>query len=151
MWFSEKWSPGSWLATQIWYSPILYFRKMASEVEETLKRLVSHKGVIGTIVVNNEGVRRKCVRLIWDLNHSFKRFRSNQPLTMPPRSNTAACSTTSSTRLRQWLHYLETKISMPLSFQKTHFKIIQLSKPCRPGKDNVQGVGPNQWSDFPQN
>merc|ERR1712226_226691 len=29
---------------------------MASEVEETLKRLVSHKGVIGTIVVNNEGV-----------------------------------------------------------------------------------------------
>ena len=30
---------------------------MASEVEETLKRLVSHKGVIGTIVVNNEGVR----------------------------------------------------------------------------------------------
>ena len=32
---------------------------MASEVEETLKRLVSHKGVIGTIVVNNEGVRRK--------------------------------------------------------------------------------------------
>ena len=37
----------------------LYYRKMASEVEETLKRLVSHKGVIGTIVVNNEGVRRK--------------------------------------------------------------------------------------------
>ena len=37
----------------------IYFRKMASEVEETLKRLVSHKGVIGTIVVNNEGVRRK--------------------------------------------------------------------------------------------
>ena len=31
---------------------------MASEVEETLKRLVSHKGVIGTIVVNNEGVRK---------------------------------------------------------------------------------------------
>ena len=29
---------------------------MASEVEETLKRLVGHKGVIGTIVVNNEGV-----------------------------------------------------------------------------------------------
>ena len=29
---------------------------MASEVEETLKRLVSHKGVIGCIVVNNEGV-----------------------------------------------------------------------------------------------
>ena len=28
---------------------------MASEVEETLKRLVGHKGVIGTIVVNNEG------------------------------------------------------------------------------------------------
>ena len=31
-------------------------KTMASEVEETLKRLVSHKGVIGTIVVNNEGV-----------------------------------------------------------------------------------------------
>ena len=29
---------------------------MSSEVEETLKRLVSHKGVIGTIVVNNDGI-----------------------------------------------------------------------------------------------
>ncbi len=29
---------------------------MASEVEETLKRLVAHKGVIGTIVVNNDGI-----------------------------------------------------------------------------------------------
>ena len=29
---------------------------MASEVEETLKRLVAHKGVIGTIVVNTDGV-----------------------------------------------------------------------------------------------
>ncbi|XP_050545061.1 dynein light chain roadblock-type 2-like [Daktulosphaira vitifoliae] len=28
---------------------------MASEVEETLKRIQSHRGVIGTIVVNNEG------------------------------------------------------------------------------------------------
>ena len=90
---------------------------MASEVEETLKRLVSHKGVIGTIVVNNEGVRGKYFRLIWGLNHSFQRFRSNQPLTTPPRSNTAACSTTSSTRLRQWLYYFETKITLPLSFQ----------------------------------
>ena len=26
--------------------------KMATEVEETLKRLVGHKGVIGTVVVN---------------------------------------------------------------------------------------------------
>ena len=26
--------------------------KMAAEVEETLKRLVGHKGVIGTVVVN---------------------------------------------------------------------------------------------------
>lgn len=29
---------------------------MASEVEDTLKRIQSHRGVIGTIVVNNEGV-----------------------------------------------------------------------------------------------
>ena len=29
---------------------------MASEVEETLKRLVTHKGVIGTIVVNGDGI-----------------------------------------------------------------------------------------------
>merc|ERR1712196_433729 len=27
-----------------------------SEVEETLKRISSHKGVIGTVIVNNEGV-----------------------------------------------------------------------------------------------
>ncbi len=29
---------------------------MAAEVEETLKRLVAHKGVIGTIIVNSDGV-----------------------------------------------------------------------------------------------
>ncbi|XP_039277516.1 dynein light chain roadblock-type 2 isoform X2 [Nilaparvata lugens] len=29
---------------------------MASEVEDTLKRIQSHKGVIGTIVVNSEGI-----------------------------------------------------------------------------------------------
>ena len=29
---------------------------MATEVEETLKRLVSHKAVIGTIVVNYDGI-----------------------------------------------------------------------------------------------
>ena len=29
---------------------------MASEVEETLKRLVTHKGVIGTIVVKADGI-----------------------------------------------------------------------------------------------
>ena len=29
---------------------------MSSEVEETLKRLIAHKGVIGTIVVNNDGI-----------------------------------------------------------------------------------------------
>lgn len=27
-----------------------------SEVEETLKRISSHKGVIGTVIVNNDGV-----------------------------------------------------------------------------------------------
>jgi hypothetical protein len=32
---------------------------MSSEVEETLKRLVSHKGVIGTIVVNSDGIVSK--------------------------------------------------------------------------------------------
>jgi len=32
---------------------------MATEVEETLKRLVGHKGVIGTVVVNKEGVTIK--------------------------------------------------------------------------------------------
>jgi dynein light chain roadblock-type len=34
------------------------FSSQASEVEETLKRIQSHKGVVGTIVVNSEG---KCV------------------------------------------------------------------------------------------
>ncbi|XP_037085240.1 dynein light chain roadblock-type 2-like [Pollicipes pollicipes] len=29
---------------------------MAAEVEETLKRIQSHKGVIGTIIVNSEGI-----------------------------------------------------------------------------------------------
>uniref|UniRef100_A0A1L8DX00 Dynein light chain roadblock n=1 Tax=Nyssomyia neivai TaxID=330878 RepID=A0A1L8DX00_9DIPT len=29
---------------------------MSQEVEETLKRIQSHKGVVGTIVVNNEGI-----------------------------------------------------------------------------------------------
>lgn len=29
---------------------------MSSEVEDTLKRIQSHRGVIGTIVVNNEGL-----------------------------------------------------------------------------------------------
>lgn len=29
---------------------------MAAEVEETLKRLVAHKGVIGTIIVNSDGI-----------------------------------------------------------------------------------------------
>merc|ERR1712117_40840 len=33
-----------------------YEAAMASEVEETLKRLVTHKGVIGTIVVNADGI-----------------------------------------------------------------------------------------------
>uniref|UniRef100_A0A182XWL5 Dynein light chain roadblock n=3 Tax=Cellia TaxID=44534 RepID=A0A182XWL5_ANOST len=28
----------------------------SQEVEETLKRIQSHKGVVGTIVVNNEGI-----------------------------------------------------------------------------------------------
>ena len=47
---------------------IYYF---ISEVEESLKRLVGHKGVIGTIVVNNEGVPIKS--------------------TMPPQSSTVDC------------------------------------------------------------
>lgn len=29
---------------------------MASEVEDTLKRIQSHRGVIGTIIINNEGL-----------------------------------------------------------------------------------------------
>lgn len=29
---------------------------MSQEVEDTLKRIQSHKGVVGTIVVNNEGI-----------------------------------------------------------------------------------------------
>lgn len=36
----------------------LYFFFQSNEVEETLKRLQSHKGVVGTIVVNAEGVLR---------------------------------------------------------------------------------------------
>lgn len=30
--------------------------KMSNEVEETLKRIQSHKGVVGTIIVNSEGI-----------------------------------------------------------------------------------------------
>ncbi|XP_053660406.1 dynein light chain roadblock-type 2 [Anopheles marshallii] len=33
---------------------IIFFQ--SQEVEETLKRIQSHKGVVGTIVVNNEGI-----------------------------------------------------------------------------------------------
>ncbi|XP_050532785.1 dynein light chain roadblock-type 2-like [Daktulosphaira vitifoliae] len=32
---------------------------MASEIEDTLKRIQSHRGVIGTIVVNSEGIAIK--------------------------------------------------------------------------------------------
>lgn len=35
----------------------------ASEVEETLKRIQSHKGVVGTIVVNAEGNENKLSRI----------------------------------------------------------------------------------------
>lgn len=31
-------------------------KNMSQEVEDTLKRIQSHKGVVGTIVVNNEGI-----------------------------------------------------------------------------------------------
>lgn len=34
---------------------IFYYQFQSQEVEETLKRIASHKGVVGTIVVNNEG------------------------------------------------------------------------------------------------
>merc|ERR1712156_1026789 len=37
--------------------------QMAAEVEETLKRLVGHKGVIGTVVVNKEGA---CIKSTLD-------------------------------------------------------------------------------------
>jgi len=37
---------------------------MASEVEDTLKRIQSHRGVIGTIVVNNEGMYFSIIILI---------------------------------------------------------------------------------------
>uniref|UniRef100_A0A182NSS8 Dynein light chain roadblock n=1 Tax=Anopheles dirus TaxID=7168 RepID=A0A182NSS8_9DIPT len=33
-----------------------YLSYQSQEVEETLKRIQSHKGVVGTIVVNNEGI-----------------------------------------------------------------------------------------------
>ena len=46
---------------------------MASEVEETLKRLVSHKGVIGTIVVNNEGVRLRKSNIKWRKVTKYKK------------------------------------------------------------------------------
>lgn len=34
---------------------LILFRIQSQEVEETLKRIASHKGVVGTVVVNNEG------------------------------------------------------------------------------------------------
>lgn len=36
---------------------ILVIYTQSQEIEETLKRIASHKGVVGTIVVNNEGAR----------------------------------------------------------------------------------------------
>ncbi|XP_050079261.1 dynein light chain roadblock-type 2 [Anopheles maculipalpis] len=35
---------------------VYFFLSQSQEVEETLKRIQSHKGVVGTIVVNNEGI-----------------------------------------------------------------------------------------------
>lgn len=55
------------LSINVSYSFILYMASFvlfvtfnisssqASEVEETMKRIQSHKGVVGTIVVNSEG------------------------------------------------------------------------------------------------
>ena len=40
---------------------------MSSEVEETLKRLVSHTGVLGTIIVNSDGVVRLFILNIYSL------------------------------------------------------------------------------------
>jgi dynein light chain roadblock-type len=34
----------------------LFFQKKKTEVEETIKRISAHKGVIGLIVVNHEGI-----------------------------------------------------------------------------------------------
>lgn len=45
--------PGKYLLELSRYEKIII---MSSEVEETLKKLVAHKGVIGTIVVNNDGI-----------------------------------------------------------------------------------------------
>lgn len=36
--------------------PLNNSKSMSQEVEDTLKRIQSHKGVVGTIVVNNEGI-----------------------------------------------------------------------------------------------
>ena len=41
---------------------------MSSEVEETLKRLVGHKGVIGTIVVNSDGIVSHIFIKGWSVN-----------------------------------------------------------------------------------
>jgi hypothetical protein len=48
---------------------------MSSEVEETLKRLVGHKGVIGTIVVNSEGIVSS-----FNSTLSFPVFQNKQPI-----------------------------------------------------------------------
>lgn len=39
----------------VYYKSYLNSNLQSQEVEETLKRIQSHKGVVGTIVVNNEG------------------------------------------------------------------------------------------------
>jgi dynein light chain roadblock-type len=55
---------------------MLMTRFQASEVEETLKRIQSHKGVVGTIVVNAEGrpTNHSDILTLWRHNSIAKMF-----------------------------------------------------------------------------
>ncbi len=57
---------------------------MQSEVEETLKRLQSLKGVVGVIIVNQEGTRLCLVNLF---TPCVQVFLLGRPWTMPQQCN----------------------------------------------------------------
>lgn len=61
---------------------IPFARKIQSqEVEETLKRIASHKGVVGTVVVNNEGNSNQMHFECWNI--SFGRIDDRRPIATP--------------------------------------------------------------------
>ncbi len=64
---------------------------MSSEVEETLKRLVSHTGVLGSIIINSDGVVRLFIIInitAWLLGLLFLRSVNKLPYNRPRETTT---------------------------------------------------------------